>query len=126
MAVSCLTGAPAFAQKAEDHEGFCIDDNEWCKHALVQFRKWYPKALRGDYQAQRNVAFYLWEGGDGAVVKNRVASCTWRMIILSSGSTKIDDSDTGWVETCKEKLSSAEWLAVSGQLQNLLPRVGRR
>jgi len=47
------------------------------------------KALAGDYQAQRNLAYSL--GHDEPT--NTMQACAWRIVILGSGSAEVDDSD---------------------------------
>lgn len=47
------------------------------------------KALAGDYQAQRNLAYSL--GHEQPT--NAMQACAWRIVILGSGSAEVDDSD---------------------------------
>lgn len=88
-AVALPQGAPEAPAKA-----FCLN-NRACDVARLTFgRNDWPKAWKGDYQGQRNVAFCLKTGCDGGVEINPIAACAWRSIILSSGSAKVDPSDT--------------------------------
>jgi hypothetical protein len=105
----------------------CADgaDRDWCEIQRKQFLKWYPSAHRGDYQSQRNVALCLFDGCGGAIIKNQVTACAWRMIILAGGSMRVDSSDTANMKLCRERLSADEWLAVSGQVQTLSSKVRR-
>lgn len=60
------------------------------------------KALAGDYQAQRNLAYSLGR----EIPINELQSCTWRIVILESGSDEVDDSDvTNKQAACDRKLS---------------------
>jgi hypothetical protein len=52
----------------------------FCQQSAEQFRSEYPRALRGDYGAQRNVAYCLITGRDGAVRTDRITGCAWRAI----------------------------------------------
>lgn len=49
-------------------------------------------AFKGDYQSQRNLAFYLTAGAEGHQI-NQVAGCAWRIVILKSNHSQIDASD---------------------------------
>jgi hypothetical protein len=56
------------------------------------------KALNGDYQAQRNLA-YGYATGDQKIKKNHSLACSWYLLILRSDSPKINSSDIGNVAT---------------------------
>lgn len=56
------------------------------------------RALNGDYQAQRNLAFG-YAAGDQGIKKNPLMACTWYLLILRSDSPKLDISDIGNVAT---------------------------
>ncbi len=57
--------------------------------ALAELEK---KALAGDYQAQRNLAYSLAIGADGAPYEP-VKACAWRAVIIASASSKVSDGD---------------------------------
>lgn len=59
-------------------------DRSYCLVQQDQFREEWPKANRGDYPSQRNVAFCLLHGCDGAVAVDGVAACAWRTVIIAS------------------------------------------
>lgn len=66
------------------------------------------KAFEGDYQAQRNLAFYLTTGAEGHQM-NQVEGCAWRIVILKSNHPQIDASDkTNKEFDCNQKLSPQE------------------
>lgn len=65
-------------------------------------------SYRGDYQAQRNLAYCLNTGCSNAIIMNKPLSCAWRIIILAAASHEVDDSDTSNLEFCLEKLSPIE------------------
>lgn len=100
-------------------------NQSFCEQGRKDFLKWYPRAFRGDYQGQRNVAFCLWDGCDGAVTPNKITSCAWRIIIVASGSLKLDASDTSHMRTCRSQLSADEMVAASGQAQTLASKIKR-
>ena len=126
VAVSCLTGAPAFAQKAADYENHCDDAEKDCKASLAQFRKWFPLAMRGDYQGQRNVAFCLSRGCDGAVFQRPITGCAWRMVIVGSGSPKVDSTDTANLKNECGKLDEVDRQAAAAQATTLMAKIPRR
>jgi hypothetical protein len=94
-----------------------------CKYALQTFRKDYPKALKKDYQAQRNVAFCLSTGCDGAVYKNPIQGCAWRMIILGSGKKQVDESDTGSYGIYCKRLDKDAFKAARIRADNLFYQI---
>lgn len=59
-----------------------------CETVRESFKSDYRAAQAGDYSAQRNIAFCLINGCDGAVTKDPVESCAWRMIIQGTPDTK--------------------------------------
>ncbi|UYO38577.1 hypothetical protein KQX62_17915 [Rhodopseudomonas palustris] len=121
-----LIAAPAAAQKAADYELSCEESDTWCNISLKQFRKWYPLAWRGDYQGQRNIAFCLRDGCDGAIRTNPITGCAWRMVIVASGSPKVDSSDTLNLKTDCGKLDAVEREAASAQAARMLAKIQRR
>lgn len=74
------------------------DDNQrWCDLNRTSFIADYQKAKAGDYQGQRNVAFFL-AGSMRPVEINPVAlnplqACAWRHVILRTGHARADASD---------------------------------
>jgi hypothetical protein len=86
IALSLMSGAPAFAQGVNPQLRSCsaARDVPYCKVQRGQFRHDWNKAHRGDYTSQRNVAFCLRFGCDGAVKVNMVAACAWRIVIIGS------------------------------------------
>jgi hypothetical protein len=120
--------APARAQNAADYELGCdgAADTRWCKIQLADFRKWFPLAMRGDYQGQRNVAFCLSEGCDGAIVKKPITACAWRMVIVGSGSPKVDQGDTANLKNACGRLDETERQAAAAQATTLLAKIPRR
>ncbi|WP_172340734.1 hypothetical protein [Novosphingobium sp. SG751A] len=65
-----------------------------CEANRVQLeRNDWPKAWRGSYQGQRNVAFCRSNGCDGAAIIDKVEACAWRQVISSTHEGKVDDTD---------------------------------
>lgn len=84
----------ALAESLEDLTQLCLppSDPAFCESSKQQFKENWPKAMAGDYQGQRNVAFCLKTGCDGGVAVRVVEACAWRMIILGS-EARVDQSD---------------------------------
>lgn len=69
-------------------------------------------ALQGNYQAQRNFAYSLSEERD-----NHIGACAWRLVILKSGSPKVDTTDVSNVEIHCGKLSALEQEAAASRFE---------
>jgi hypothetical protein len=81
------------------------------------------KALAGDYQAQRNLAYYLITGEEG-VKADHVMACAWRIVILKSGHSQADASDTSNKQfDCDRKLTPAQLRQAESQATSLLKRI---
>ena len=81
---------------------------ERCKWQVTTFTEDHASALVGDYQAQRNVAYCLKSGCDGAIRQEPVTACAWRIVILASGSFSVDASDEGNFNVDCGALSSSQ------------------
>lgn len=51
------------------------------------------RALAGDYQAQRNLAYGYSTAPYAGQRKDPVAACAWRIVILQSGHPRVDATD---------------------------------
>ena len=81
------------------------------------------KALAGDYQAQRNLAYSLGR----EIPINELQSCTWRIVILESGSDEVDDSDvTNKQAACDRKLSPDATYAAGLKAATLQDKIAAR
>ena len=65
------------------------------------------KALRGDYQAQRNLA-YRYSTGDAVVAKNPVEGCAWREVVMLSGHPQAIAGDASNRDVECGRLASSE------------------
>lgn len=84
------------------------------------------EALAGDYQAQRNLAYYLSTGAEGHA-QNVVAACAWRIVILKSRHSEADSSDEGnKTFDCDRKLNSPQLREAESQANALLKRIKKR
>jgi hypothetical protein len=79
-----------------------------CARARVEFehRSW-PRAWRGDYQEQRNVAFCLMTGCDAAVEVRKAEACAWRSVILAVNAKSADDTDASNLAMACKRLDPA-------------------
>lgn len=102
MGLAVAAAAPnRAANEAEAYIGLCLGDDpkSGCAFNRQMFLEQYPKALRGDYQSQRNVA-YLLSGAvtppaDNPVQTNTLQACAWRLVILKSGHAQAGSGDVG-------------------------------
>src|SRR3546814_445186 len=82
--------------------------------SMADYEKLEVEALKGDYQAQRNLSYWL-SGGGGVPPINPILGCAWRIVILNSGSLSVDQSDSfNKTFYCNKKLSSEELLEEIG------------
>lgn len=117
---------PARAQSVEDYLGVCMS-GPYCESSQAQFKKWFPLAHRKDYQGQRNVSFCLATGCDGAVQKNPALGCAWRLVIIASGSPRVDSTDTGFFDAyCVKRLSPIEVVQMRSQAGELFEKIYKR
>jgi len=121
MAAFLLAGIlPAAAESAGDYMGAsCADGDATCERTQKDFEKWFPEAYKGDYQSQRNVAFCLATGCDGAILVKPIKACAWRAVIVSSGSPEVDQSDTTNLDQDCGKLSPTEVEAAKAQADRI-------
>lgn len=93
--------------------GSCSD--AMCATAQVQFAEAdWPAAWLGDYGAQRNVAYCLITGCEGAVQIDKSAGCAWRAVILEMNSDEAGDGDAANMETeCADLSPVQRQLAIS-------------
>ncbi|WSH66109.1 hypothetical protein U8Q05_06400 [Rhizobium ruizarguesonis] len=63
-----------------------------CERWVQDIKKAVELAYKGDHGAQRTIAFCLSTGCHGAVAIDKVASCSWHLVIANSGSTTVLDS----------------------------------
>lgn len=86
----------------------------------------YPKARRGDYQAQRNVAYCYVYGCGEAVRPDRVLGCAWRTVIVAAADRLMDASDILNRRIACSKLSSDELTVAAIRIKHLFNAIYRR
>ena len=131
VAASCLLSGHVDAAdyKAEAEKFFnalCVKTDQYhgtCEEEQREFVKNYEKAFRGEYTPQRNVAFMLSTGSGGALQKNAVQSCAWRMVVLQSGHPDVYQGDTEHAERTCERLSATERTAASARTVAIMGQI---
>ena len=78
------------------------------------------KALAGDYQARRNMAFCFRVGDDGVVCRGwprpaPIEACAWRAVVLFSGDRRVDGTDTAGLKIDCGKLDAADLAAAEAK-----------
>lgn len=101
------------------------DNEEFCRFMADKFTRDWSQAMRGRIESQRNVAFCLRDGCDGAVATNPVLACAWRMVIIASGSPKLDDLDARNFESACHSLSETARIAADAQARQIVRRTMR-
>ncbi|QZN99513.1 hypothetical protein [Chenggangzhangella methanolivorans] len=82
------------------------------------------RAWKGDYQGQRNVAFCLLTGCDDSIRVDRLTGCAWRIVIVQSGASEVDQSDTLNLDVnCAAKLSRTEKQAAVAKAATIYKKV---
>lgn len=83
-------------------------------------------AMKGDYQAQRNVAYgyvaFPYKDQD----MNPILGCAWYWVILKSGSPKIHQGDVGNVKVYCGKLDPISLDAAQNQARELYRKIYKR
>lgn len=128
---------PASAQKADDYLGYCSEEDnvrqaphdETCEELQKRFKQQFPKAMRGHYQSQRNVAF--WIGGKqsdnkAAFRTNNITACAWRIVIIASGDPEVWSGDTDNLKYDCGKLDEVERAAAQAQASALIQKIAKR
>lgn len=91
---------------ATSHRGLCEVTRD-------SFKQDFEGAISGDYAAQRNVAFCLTSGCDGAILVDRVEGCAWRMVIQGSEGRKEPTERQSFVGACGSLPNSERRSALS-------------
>ncbi|ADE10457.1 hypothetical protein [Sideroxydans lithotrophicus] len=81
------------------------------------------KAMKGDYQAQRNLAYTLATGSGAASSQNPTLGCAWYKLILLSGSEKIHDGDIGNVKVYCGQLTTDQQSVADKQARRLAKQI---
>lgn len=112
------------SHEADIYTSLCIqpDEIDACEADKDRIRALYEQAYGGDYSAQRNLAYAL-DSHSTAVVRNPLNSCVWRLIIVSSGSKQVDQSDWANMNLVCSKLSERDLAQAKAQAVALTTRM---
>lgn len=83
-------------------------------------------AMHGDYQSQRNIAYGFSASNDRPYKgqeKNKVLGCAWYLVVLNSGSPKVNAGDQGNVDTYCGKLEPDLLSAAKYNARNFLEKI---
>lgn len=83
-------------------------------------------ALKGDYQAQRNIAYGYSAWPYNGQQKNPLLGCAWYQVVLHSGSTKVDAGDVGNVRVYCGRLNADSRAAATAQARTLYRTIYRQ
>jgi len=93
----------------------------------AQVRMWHEevdRAMAGDYQSQRNVAWCYVDGCYGVEPIDDGKACIWRMIIAAAKHPKSDASDQENVETdCRQALSPEDVVEATARARVLFKKI---
>ncbi|MCY1705232.1 hypothetical protein [Pannonibacter sp. SL95] len=106
----------------------CKSTAATCEVSKSDWSKNYSDAIRGDYQAQRNVAYCLSTGCDGAILPNPQLGCAWRFVILESGHLLAGNMDLSALRAfCSQPYVDDAGVALSkAQAVRMLQMLGNR
>jgi hypothetical protein len=121
MHFSLLSCIAACAAAAIYPMGALANDSET---SMVRFERLERAAMAGDYQAQRNLAYWLSGGNGGAPPLDPVLSCAWRYVILASGNRQVDESDMSNKQLyCDKRLDAAARQAAKAKSEKLIKQI---
>jgi hypothetical protein len=75
-------------------------------NANSQFMAVLEAANKGDYQAQRNLAYGFASSPYPGQEKNPILGCAWYLVVLNSGSPRVDVTDRNNVDVYCGKLDT--------------------
>ncbi|EAU53547.1 hypothetical protein [Mariprofundus ferrooxydans] len=84
------------------------------------------KAMHGDYQAQRNLAYGYSSHPYAGQEKSPLLACAWRKLILRSGSEKVDQTDTNNFQVYCGQLTEDQQRIAEAQAQRLFAEIYKR
>lgn len=80
-------------------------------------------AMKGDYQAQRNLAYTLATGSGAPSRENPILGCAWYRVIILSGNEKINDGDIGNVKVYCSRLNIDQQGVADKQAKRLAKKI---
>ena len=91
------------------------------------YRAETARAMAGDYQSQRNIAWCFVDGCYGVEPIDDLRACAWRLVIANAKHPKADASDRDNVETdCRQALAPADLTLAIEKAQELFRKIYKR
>lgn len=107
----------------------CKDTKDFtiCRDGQKEIQLEWQKAIAGDYDARRNIAFVqsVGAGIDRTHKQDAVQACAWRTVILRSNVDRVDKSDLINFDTDCGRLVDSD-RASAEKLANIITSVHRR
>lgn len=75
--------------------------------------------MSGDYQAQRNLAYGYSSWPMKGQEKNPMLGCAWRLVIVDSGSEKVNETDVTNAKVYCDSLDATSRRAAEAQARQL-------
>lgn len=87
--------------------------------------------MKGDYQAQRNIAYGYTATGPEVVyngqTRNPILGCAWYLVVLHSGSPQVGQGDVGNKQLyCDKRLDRDSQAAAAAQARELFQRIYKK
>jgi len=95
-----------------------------CEMWTKDFKAALEQAHKGDHGAQTVVALCLSSGCHGAVTIDRVASCSWHLLIANSGAATVLDG-SNLKNTCRP-MTAAQKDEARAQASDLVQKIYKR
>lgn len=122
--VGCKKGEPTPSTTAESAQTarVCISD-ETDKQPR-NYNEVRDLAMKGNYQAQRNLAFgYVGGMPYKKQDENPILGCAWYKYITISGNEKVNSTDIANVQVYCGRLSAQEQASADAQMQSLVSKL---
>lgn len=107
----------------------CPAGDDSCLFYQKKFRDEYASAHKRSYTGQRNVAYMLEDReshSEHGVVRNWIAACAWRAVILNSRSKEVDGSDRSNLEFACRRLNPPGKAAAAIMAGGLMDKIYSR
>ncbi|MCO5059646.1 MAG: hypothetical protein M9905_17550 [Rhizobiaceae bacterium] len=95
-----------------------------CEFGMFSFPQDYAKAIKGDYQGQKNVAYCFETGCSWAVKENQTLACAWHVVIMGSGHLQLDEYDRRYADLACKKLDRIGRKTAERQAETMLRLLG--
>lgn len=87
------------------------------------FKEVESLAFKGDYQAQRNLAYGYSSAPYAGQEKSPLLACAWRIVIIRSGSKRVNETDAGNHQVYCDKLNKTSRQAAEAQAVEILAKI---